>query len=125
MSQELNNARKAGILLQEICHACSARSGWWKDVSFSDPMLVPTKLMLVVSELAEAMEGHRKSLMDDKLPHRTMLEVELADAAIRIFDLAGALEFDLGEAIAEKLAFNSQRPDHKLNNRAAVGGKAY
>ena len=76
MSQELANARKAGILLQEICHACSARSGWWKDVSFSDPMLVPTKLMLVVSELAEAMEGHRKSLMDDKLPHRTMLEVE-------------------------------------------------
>lgn len=46
-------------------------------------------LMLVVSEIAEAMEGHRKGLMDDHLSHRKMFEVELADAMIRIFDLAG------------------------------------
>ena len=36
--------------------------------------------MLIVSEIAEAMEGERKDLMDDKLPHRKMAEVELADA---------------------------------------------
>ncbi len=40
------------------------------------------------------MEGERKDLMDDKLPHRKMAEVELADALIRIFDYAGAYGYD-------------------------------
>ena len=81
--------------------------------------------MLVVSEVAEAMEGHRKNLPDDKLPHRPMVEVELADAVIRIADLAGALGLDLGGAIAEKLAFNATRPDHKPENRKQAHGKKY
>lgn len=45
-------------------------------------------LMLALSEVAEAMEGERKSLMDDKLPHRPMPEVEMADTAIRLLDYA-------------------------------------
>ena len=87
--------------------------------------LVAEKLCLTHSEISEAMEGHRKGLMDDKLPHRPMIEVELADAVIRIADLAGALGLDLGGAIAEKMAFNAVRPDHKPEARAAAGGKAY
>lgn len=71
------------------------------------------------------MDGHRKNLMDDKLPHRKMLEVELADAVIRIFDLAGAMNLDVAGAIAEKIAFNTHRPDHKPENREKEGGKAY
>lgn len=43
-------------------------------------------LMLVVSELAEAMEALRKDAWDDKLPHRKGEEVELADAYIRLLD---------------------------------------
>lgn len=54
-----------------------------------------------------------------------MREVELADAVIRIFDLAGAYGMDLGGAIAEKLAYNAHRADHKPEARAAAGGKAY
>lgn len=81
--------------------------------------------MLVVSEVSEAMEGHRKNLPDDKLPHRPMVEVELADAVIRIADLAGALGLDLGGAIAEKMAFNATRPDHKPENRKLENGKKY
>ena len=88
-------------------------------------MCFAQKLMLIVSEVSEAMEGDRKSLQDDKLPHRAMREVELADAVIRIFDLAGAYNLDLGNAIVEKMLFNAQRPDHKPENRAATGGKAY
>lgn len=129
----------AGNTLQRICHNASANAGWWKDAKTGvdylelvrDPTsrfgkaLISEKLMLSVSELAEAMEGLRKDRMDDKLPHRKMLEVELADAVIRIFDLAGALRFDLGAAIAQKLEYNAVRPDHKMENRAAEGGKAF
>lgn len=52
-------------------------------------------LMLVVSELAEAMEGVRKSLPDDKLPHRPMVEVEMADVVIRCLDYAGGFELPI------------------------------
>jgi len=45
--------------------------------------------MLVISEIAEAMEGHRKGLMDDKLPEYPMFHVELADAMIRLLDASG------------------------------------
>jgi NTP pyrophosphatase (non-canonical NTP hydrolase) len=82
-------------------------------------------LCLIHSEISEAMEGHRKNLMDSHIPHRSMLEVELADAVIRIADLAGALGLDLGAAIAEKMAYNATRADHKPEARAATNGKAY
>ena len=110
-------------------HADNVEAGWWTDprtgASILETRNVGEILMLIVSEVAEAMEGHRKGLMDDKLPHRPMLEVELADAIIRIADLAGSKGFDLGGAIAEKRAFNASREDHKLENRRAPGGKAY
>lgn len=82
-------------------------------------------LCLVHSEISEAMEGHRKDLMDEKLPHRKAFEVELADALIRIFDIAGAYDLDLGGAIAEKRDFNKVRKDHKIENRLKAGGKKY
>lgn len=71
------------------------------------------------------MEGHRKNLMDTHLPNRPMIEVELADAVIRIADLAGALDLDLGGAIAEKMAYNATRADHKPEARAGINGKVY
>jgi hypothetical protein len=40
------------------------------------------QLCLVHSEISEAMEGFRRDLMDDHLPHRRMAEVEIADAMI-------------------------------------------
>ncbi len=112
------------------CHGASKAAGWWNDLETGAPIIerphvVGEKLMLVVSEVSEAMEGHRKNLADDKLPHRSMIEVELADAVIRIADLAGALGLDLGGAIAEKLEFNASRPDHKPENRKGENGKKY
>lgn len=80
--------------------------------------------MLCVSELAEAMEGDRKNLMDTHLPDRRMIEVELADTVIRIFDMAGGLKLDVAGAIRDKLLYNTAREDHKPEVRAA-GGKAY
>lgn len=118
--------------LQQMCH--NAAANWWIDPETNDTVRnwpekffktwVSSKLMLIVTEVAEAMEGNRRDLMDDKLPHRKMLEVELADAAIRIFDLAGGLGLDLGGAMAEKLEYNARRADHKLENRLLPGGKS-
>lgn len=127
---EYQHVADAGRMLQHFCHGASLKSGWWNDLETGSatirrPHVVGEKLMLIVSEVAEAMEGHRKGLMDDKLPHRPKIEVELADAVIRIADLCGALRLDLGPAIAEKLAFNAQRADHKPENRAFAGGKKY
>lgn len=56
-------------------------------------------IMLTVSEVAEAMEGERKDLMDDHLPHRKMAEVELADAKIRILDLCYGFGYELDESV--------------------------
>lgn len=106
-----------------VTHKAAADAGWWDREKTWET--VPRCLMLIVSELAEAMEGDRKDLMDDKLPHRKMLEVELADAMIRIGDLAGALGLDLGGAVVEKMAFNAKRADHKKENRESEGGKRY
>lgn len=82
-------------------------------------------LCLVHSEISEALEGHRKDLMDDKLPHRKMFEVELADAIIRIFDIAAGLNLDLGGAYVEKMAYNASRADHSIAERLKSGGKKY
>lgn len=93
--------------LATLCH--TANKKWWQDPATGEPVKrnVGELLMLCVPELAEAMEGHRKGLQDDKLPHRSMFEVELADCLIRIYDLAGGMGLDLGGAFKEKTEYNA------------------
>lgn len=125
------------------CHDAANNAGWWIELDsgydtrlfINNPRtpleamigkaLVAQKLALVHSEISEALEGHRKDKMDDKLTHRPMIEVELADAFIRIADLAGAMNLDLAGAVVEKLQFNASREDHKISNRKSDGGKKY
>ena len=54
-----------------------------------------------------------------------MMGVELADAIIRIFDLAESRGFKLGETIYEKLEYNKSRADHQITNRLKEGGKKF
>jgi NTP pyrophosphatase (non-canonical NTP hydrolase) len=127
---DVNSINTAADILQYECHQAAKTAGWWVDpktgASITDnPLCFSSKLCLVHSEISEAMEGDRKDLMDDKLPHRKMREVELADAVIRIFDMAGAYQMDLAGAIAEKMFYNQSRADHKIENRAQSGGKSY
>ena len=124
--------------LQSSIHQANILAGWWTDLSNNMDLaqearqgtrlgkaLVAEKLCLIHSEISEAMEGHRKNLPDDKLPHRLMLEVEMADAVIRVLDLCGALELDLAGEIFEKLSYNKTREDHQIKNRKEVNGKSY
>lgn len=113
--------------LVTLCHGNAIAAGWYTDLAtgLRKELNMGERYMLIVSEISEAMEGTRKNLMDDKLPHRRMDEVELADACIRIFDLAGSKGMDLQGAIMEKIAFNAIRPDHKVESRLAEGGKAF
>lgn len=116
-------------------HEQNVKAGWWTDLATGESLTskngepakrnVPEMLCFIHSEISEAMEGHRKNLMDDKLPHRSMLEVELADAVIRICDMAGGLGLDLDGAIHEKLEYNKQRADHKIENRLLANGKKF
>jgi len=122
MKIEINN-------VVDACHKASFDAGWWTDKEGNsttlNPMCFSNKLCLIHSEISEAMEGDRKDCPDDKLPHRDMREVELADALIRICDLAGAYNMDLGGAVVEKMEYNKNRQDHKKESREAAGGKAY
>lgn len=71
--------------LSRSIHADMAEVGWWDD---PERCLVSC-VQLISTEIAEATEGARKDIMDDHLTHRKMVEVELADALIRLLDLGG------------------------------------
>lgn len=70
-----------------------------------------TLLALIHSEVSEALEADRKGDAEN-------FEEELADVCIRIFDLSGSRNIDLGKAIQKKMERNKGR-SHRH------GGKAY
>lgn len=116
-----------GFLNAAIKYVHKQNAKWWVSLETGERVErnVGEMLMLAVSELAEAMEGHRKNKMDDHLPHRPMIEVELADCLIRILDTAGGLGLDLAGAFREKMEYNATRKDHTLEARRAPDGKKY
>ena len=113
--------------LLNLCHHMAKKGGWWNDLKTGEPLQrnKGERLCLIHSESSEAMEGERKNLDDDKLPHRKMAEVELADALVRCGDYGGGFEYDIAAAMIEKIVFNNSRPDHKPENRVKEGGKGF
>jgi NTP pyrophosphatase (non-canonical NTP hydrolase) len=105
------------------CHYASVRKGWWEglrllpiEVPHGSPFrdMVGSKLMLIVTEVAEAMEELRIS--DDITTGHLRVDgkpdgfpSELADVVIRCFDLAGYLNIDLAAEIRSKMAYNETR----------------
>lgn len=71
---------------------------------------VGMKMMLIVSELAEGLESLRDTGFDGHLDGQGNLGEELADAGIRLGDLAGLVETQLGDDITDKMAVNKNRP---------------
>ena len=97
-------------------HAVAVEKGWWPSTGRNTAEMIA----LIHSELSEALEAARLGvdIPDDQLIMFTNFEVELADAMIRIMDLATAMQLDLGAAIVEKTKFNRKRP-------FMHGGKAF
>lgn len=111
---------------QRLAHETARNAGWYRDPITGNTIErnFGEVIALMHSELSEALEAHRKDLMDDKLPERPGIEVEFADCIIRILDTAAALGLDVASALIEKNRYNRQRHDHTLAARSA-GGKKY
>lgn len=82
------------ISWQALCayiHADNITAGWWKldPDGTTVPRNIGELLCLVHSEVSEAYSGWAGERMDDHLPIRPMVEVELADIAIRVCDILG------------------------------------
>lgn len=91
-------------------YANAKAKGFWVDgVERNDGEM----LCLIHSEISEALEALReKNPPDDKIPEFSSVEVELADAVIRIMDIAHARGWDVARAIEAKIKYNASRP-HK------------
>lgn len=80
-------------------HADNVTAGWWNDIHTGQRLdrNLGELICLAHTEITEAYEGYRVNLQDDKLPHRPMVEVEIADMIIRIYDILGsqAAELDI------------------------------
>ena len=95
---EINIKGKPLNELSQICHAIAKEKGFW-----DQKRNIGEALMLIVTELAEGMEAHRKQ--DD-----ANFREELADTFIRLFDLCGGLGIDIEEEIQKKSLKNKNRP---------------
>lgn len=68
-----------------------------------DKDLLLGKLMLAVTEISEMAEAVRENNFDN-------FREELADACIRLFDIAGTSGVDVEKEIKKKMRVNSDRP---------------
>lgn len=97
----MNETEIKGRSLNELsllCHRIAVEKGFW-----DDKRNIGEALMLIVTELAEAMEAHR---IQDEANFRE----EIADSFIRLLDLCGGLGIDIEEEIYKKSLRNKQRP---------------
>ena len=113
--------------IQQEIHKVNVEKGFWDE----DRKNVGEVLMLIVSELCEALEAHRSSrkalveLFDAKAIDRTeaadyqadfeqcikdTFEDEIADTVIRILDMCEGFGIDLERHIELKLEYNRTRP---------------
>lgn len=119
VNKEVN--RKEISYVQEQVHLNSRMKGFWDAQTNEegkivlDAHVVAEKLALIHSEVSEALEDSRNGLPLDEVTYNEKgkpegFPTELADAVIRIMDLAEAIGIDLQKEILEKHEYNRKRP---------------
>lgn len=98
--------------LQRNSWEYSERQGFHEDEANRN---IPTKLMLIVVEVAEALEEFRDGKIEryynpEKPTKPEGVAPELADVVIRVGDLAHMLGIDLNREIEIKMMYNNTRP---------------
>lgn len=114
-----------GMTLNELSkeiHEYAKQKGFW-----DSKREMGTLLMLIVSELSEAMEADRKVKYAEVTQFQKNIDLggnwernfealikdrfedEIADAFIRLFDLCGAMNIDIEYHIKQKLVYNATR----------------
>jgi NTP pyrophosphatase (non-canonical NTP hydrolase) len=94
--------------LAELVHKNAVEKGFWNRTA--DEIFVAKQMMMIVSEVVEAMEALRKDMDPDEMSD------EFADIIIRTLDLyagmveAGYMKKSLDYAVKEKMEKNSKRP---------------
>ena len=94
--------------LAEQIHKNAVEKGFWDKTV--DPIFVAKQMMMIVSEVSEAMEALRKDMDPDQISD------EFEDIIIRTLDLyagiaeAGYVKKSLDYAIKEKMERNTHRP---------------
>ena len=104
--------------LQKEVHSNAINKGFWYAGQLTN---IPEKLCLIHSELSEALEDYRINNMEshynpDGKP--VGFPTELADAFIRLLDLAEFLGIDLMNEAVNKHLYNINRP-YKHGNKKA------
>jgi len=112
--------------LRDVIHLTARRKGFWDNDRNLGEML-----MLVVTELSEEMETHRKDgsiipisneikeamaeMSDEEFKEHFVLVAkdtfadEMADALIRIMDICGGLHIDIDWHVKNKIRYNTTR----------------
>ena len=103
-------------ILCSQAHSAADRAGWWlknrgvgahgSHGKFGHE-IIPEKLMMTVSELGEAVREYSKH--GPAAPEHLDFQYELADVAIRLFDIAGRFRIPLGDRIIQKMIKNKHR----------------
>jgi hypothetical protein len=112
--------------MSQRIHAGNVERGFYEH-----PATFPDRCMLIVSEIAEAVEAHREGRTTEhgdvdqacKMSDMEMasfpeffrrnvkdtVEDEIADAIIRLLDLSGYMNIDIDAHVAAKLSYNTTR----------------
>ncbi len=108
------------MTINDLCataHAAAVAKGFYER-----PRELPELLMLIVSELSEAMEADRRNhkclvkITGDIEPKtfeafiKNTIPDEIADTFIRLADLCGYYGIDIESHIKAKMAYNETRP---------------
>lgn len=95
--------------LSAIINDWSNGLGWWED---EEQQSIPTKLVLIHSEVSEAFESWRNGEAPcfDKGGKPDGWGIELADVVIRCLDLATQHGLNMEDMLRRKMMYNAGRP---------------